>query len=667
MIPVREIESERNMIKAQRRVLLLISTVLLLALTSVFTTNNCTASSVTIYVDDSNTDGPWNGTQDYPYRSIQDGINAASSGDTIYVLSGTYNENIEINENIALQGQYRATTVINGEADNKHTVKIYGSISSHLNAVSISGFTIRNDVGANNRWAGLYVEYVEDGSITDCIIRNSYTGIMVKEFNHGIISRNTIKDNDEVSLYVMNSDNNEVTDNIIQDNSPDKVKKGAHIHSSNGNEFRDNTITDCSLYGIEVTFSSNNRIYHNHFTGNTQNARDIGSNEWDNGYSSGGNYWDDYTGIDEYSGPGQNISGSDGIGDTPYNISGGSNQDVYPLGYFLEPDPNGGNQQPTAHQPTIYPNPATSGNSVSFSGSGSDSDGYIDGYNWRSSIDGQLSTESEFSSSSLSVGTHTIYFKVKDNEGTWSSEKTASLTINPSDGQDPDPSDPTENQEPTAFIDAITPNPAAYTQTVTLTGHGTDEDGYITEWKWTSSIDGVIGNEETFNISDLSLGTHTIYFQVRDNTSEWSRQVTESLIISLDPLNQPPIANAGGPYSGDVTDAITFDGSESYDEDGEIVEYLWDFGDETTGSGESITHTYTSPGNYTTTLTVTDDDGSISTDTTIVTVVQSSGQSGGSTGAAGFELEVPVPLVIVFEIVFIVVGISLFLFWIKRK
>jgi len=202
---------------------------------------------------------------------------------------------------------------------------------------------------------------------------------------------------------------------------------------------------------------------------------------------------------------------------------------------------------------------------------------------------------------------------------------------------------------------------------VSFCGHGTDEDGYITEWKWTSSIDGVIGNEETLNTSDLSLGIHTIYFQVRDNASEWSKQVTESLIISLDPLNQPPIANAGGPYSGNINDAIIFDGSASYDEDGEIIEYLWDFGDGTNGFGESITHTYISPGNYTITLTVTDDDEDNSTDTTIATVVQSSGQNSGNTGAAGFELELPIPLIIIIEAAFVVVGISMFLFWIKRK
>ncbi|RLI64672.1 MAG: hypothetical protein DRO67_03850, partial [Candidatus Asgardarchaeum californiense] len=61
------------------------------------------------------------------------------------------------------------------------------------------------------------------------------------------------------------------------------------------------------------------------------NTYDESTNTYDNGYPSGGNYWDDYTGEDNFSGPNQNISGPDGIGDTPYLIPGGSNQDRYPL------------------------------------------------------------------------------------------------------------------------------------------------------------------------------------------------------------------------------------------------------------------------------------------------------------------------------------------------
>jgi hypothetical protein len=53
-------------------------------------------------------------------------------------------------------------------------------------------------------------------------------------------------------------------------------------------------------------------------------------NRWDNSYPSGGNYWSDYTGFDLYSGPYQNETGSDGIGDTPYVIDA-DNQDNYPL------------------------------------------------------------------------------------------------------------------------------------------------------------------------------------------------------------------------------------------------------------------------------------------------------------------------------------------------
>ena len=66
-----------------------------------------------------------------------------------------------------------------------------------------------------------------------------------------------------------------------------------------------------------------NKIYHNNFFDNLQNALDIGKlNKWDDGYPSGGNYWDDYTGTD---------SNSDGIGDISYFIPGGSGEDRYPL------------------------------------------------------------------------------------------------------------------------------------------------------------------------------------------------------------------------------------------------------------------------------------------------------------------------------------------------
>jgi hypothetical protein len=89
-------------------------------------------------------------------------------------------------------------------------------------------------------------------------------------------------------------------------------------------------------------------------------------------------------------------------------------------------------QPPTAYIDSISPNPANQGQAISFSGHGTDPDSgdSIAAYNWRSSIDGQLSTSSSFSKADLSSGTHTIYFKVRDSYDTWSTELTSALTIN---------------------------------------------------------------------------------------------------------------------------------------------------------------------------------------------------------------------------------------------
>ena len=90
-------------------VLLLACALVFSVFTGIFLIENCMALGNTIYVDDSNTGGPWNGTQEHPYQYIQDGIDGATSGDIVYVYSGTYNENVEINENI---GKYRFSTEI---------------------------------------------------------------------------------------------------------------------------------------------------------------------------------------------------------------------------------------------------------------------------------------------------------------------------------------------------------------------------------------------------------------------------------------------------------------------------------------------------------------------------------------------------------------------------
>jgi hypothetical protein len=85
-------------------------------------------------------------------------------------------------------------------------------------------------------------------------------------------------------------------------------------------------------YGIYVsTFTSKDKIYGNNIINNVNQAYDSSPvTYWNEPYPICGNYWSNYSGVDSYKGPNQDILGSDGIGDTPYVIDSDSN-DSYPL------------------------------------------------------------------------------------------------------------------------------------------------------------------------------------------------------------------------------------------------------------------------------------------------------------------------------------------------
>ncbi|MBI5000297.1 MAG: right-handed parallel beta-helix repeat-containing protein [Euryarchaeota archaeon] len=126
------------------------------------------------------------------------------------------------------------------------------------------------------------------------------------------------------------SDNNTIQNNTLFFNSDGlRFYKNCKNNLVRGNDVYNNS------YGINLVNSPvSNTLYHNNFRNNTIQASDTGTNTWDNGYPSGGNYWDNYNGTDVMSGPNQDLSGSDGIGDTPYLVSGGFNKDRYPIGIF---------------------------------------------------------------------------------------------------------------------------------------------------------------------------------------------------------------------------------------------------------------------------------------------------------------------------------------------
>lgn len=144
-------------------------------------------------------------------------------------------------------------------------------------------------------------------------------------------TRNDIVNNtashEDYGISLTDSTNNTVKNNTLSFNG-----FGIILGQANNNSISNNTVYLSYYRGIHLYISDSNTVYHNNFIDNAEQAYDdTDTSQWDNGYPSGGNYWSDYTGIDECSGPGQDVCpDSDGLGDTPYAIDADS-RDRYPL------------------------------------------------------------------------------------------------------------------------------------------------------------------------------------------------------------------------------------------------------------------------------------------------------------------------------------------------
>jgi parallel beta-helix repeat protein len=177
-----------------------------------------------------------------------------------------------------------------------------------------------NNATANS--SGILLEGSADNIVSgNDAIANSLIGIYIEDSsNDDTVGGNNVTANAS-GIYLYSSSSNAVSCNNATANGV-----GIHLYSSSNNTVSGNDVAANSVYGIGLTNSSGNIMYHNSFVGNDVQAF-VGyinpsepTNTWDDGYPSGGNYWSDYNGTDLYSGPYQNETGSDGIGDTPYAI-----------------------------------------------------------------------------------------------------------------------------------------------------------------------------------------------------------------------------------------------------------------------------------------------------------------------------------------------------------
>ncbi len=183
-----------------------------------------------------------------------------------------------------------------------------------------------NDVDTSNTINGKPIYYLfkkQDTTVpadAACVILENCTRITVQYLDD-------LQNSEGLQMF-------DTTNSTVTKCNLNYLRRAIWLYSSDNNVISENNITDNREYGIASHSSSGNRVYHNNFVNNSANAFvfEPSSNAWDDGYPSGGNYWDDYTGVDLYRGPFQNITGSDGIGDTPYTTAGDwPETDRYPL------------------------------------------------------------------------------------------------------------------------------------------------------------------------------------------------------------------------------------------------------------------------------------------------------------------------------------------------
>lgn len=268
-----------------------------------------TIASDQIIVDDDNIQGPWEGTMDNPYRTIQSALNSSTNGSYIYVFNGSYDENLIISKNITIVGEDKDNTIIQGY-NFSDTILL-----NDKGDTTIACFTIKN-TGSNS---GIKILSNNNNIVYNNILGNE-RGIYVRHGDNNNISRNNISSNNLYGIHIYHGEDSKIYDNILLSN-----RYACRIQSSYDNTIFYNYFSK-NDYGIYFCCGATDNIaYYNTFVDNNYwNANDyVGGNIWYKQDENKGNYWDDYQGSDK---------NNDGIGDISYNITyDGTKNDPYPL------------------------------------------------------------------------------------------------------------------------------------------------------------------------------------------------------------------------------------------------------------------------------------------------------------------------------------------------
>ncbi|MBS3778429.1 MAG: PKD domain-containing protein, partial [Candidatus Thermoplasmatota archaeon] len=240
---------------------------------------------------------------------------------------------------------------------------------------------------------------------------------------------------------------------------------------------------------------------------------------------------------------------------------------------------------------TFSPNSPKTSDTISFTCTSTDEDGSIESWNWNFG-DGNTSTEENPTHSYAIRGDYDILLNVTDNHGA-TSQKTKSITVS--------------NTPPTANFSFSPSTPKTF-QTITFTSSSIDPDGSIVNSTWDFGDNTVNYSMNTTTHQYTNNGTYTVTLNVTDNNS-----ATDEYSINITISNVGPTADfTVEPAHPEIGETIWFNDT-STDQDGSIINWTWDFGDDTLNYSQNTTHFFSNLQSYDVSLTVTDNDNNKTT------------------------------------------------------
>lgn len=197
------------------------------------------------------------------------------------------------------------------------------------------------------------------------------------------------------------------------------------------------------------------------------------------------------------------------------------------------------------------------------------------------------------------------------------------------------------NEHPHAVIEA-SPREGAAPLDVSFNAQYSRDDSMIVEYHWSfgdpMSTQSALDTAPTHRFTQP--GTYLVKLTVVDDEGETDTQQIAIVVTDAPPIAAASVSNES-PLPGE---AVVFSAAGSYDLQGEIVAYHWEFGDGKTATGETAQHTFTLGGYYVVTLTVTDESGEMSQTHLGMNVLPGQSKCGDDSSACGSNVQ---PLAII--------------------